>query len=85
MKDHDKNKQWSYLQYWDVNNVYGWAISQKLSIKNFKWVKDISKFDESFIKIIMKKVMKNILLKLMFIILKNYMTFTMIYHFSLKD
>ena len=25
-------------------------MSQKLSVNNFKWVKDISKFDESFIK-----------------------------------
>ena len=24
-------------------------MSQKLPVKNFKWVKDISKFDESFI------------------------------------
>ena len=32
MKDYDKNKEWPYLQYWDVNNLYGWAMSQKLIV-----------------------------------------------------
>ena len=35
MKDYDKNKESSYLQYWDVNNLYGWAMSQKASSKYF--------------------------------------------------
>ena len=30
MKDYDKNKELSYLQYWDVNNLYGWGMLQKL-------------------------------------------------------
>ena len=25
MKEYDKNKESSYLQYWDVNTVYGWV------------------------------------------------------------
>ena len=32
LKDDDENKEWSYLQYWDVNNFYGWTMSQKLSV-----------------------------------------------------
>ena len=36
MKDYDKNKQSSYLQYWDVNNLYGSAMLQKLSVINLE-------------------------------------------------
>ena len=46
MKDYDRNKEPSYLQYWDVNNSYGWAMSQKLFVNNFKWFENISKFYE---------------------------------------
>ena len=42
MKDYDKNKESSYLEYWDVNNLYGWAISQKLLVDGFKWVENAS-------------------------------------------
>ena len=36
--------------YLDANNLYGWVMSQKLPINSFKWVKNLSKFNESFIK-----------------------------------
>ena len=36
MKDYDKNKGSSCLNYWDVNNLFGWATSKKLSVDGFK-------------------------------------------------
>ena len=50
MKNHDKNKDLSYLKYWDVNNSYDWAMSQKLPVNNFGRIKDTSQFNEDFIK-----------------------------------
>ena len=86
MKDYDKNKDSSYLQYWDVNNLYDYTMSQKLSVNNFERIEDISQFNEDFIKkTIMKKVIKDIFAKLMFNMLKNYMNFIMIYHFYQKE
>ena len=50
MKNYDKINETSDLQYWDVNNLYGWAMSQKLPVNNFEWIKDTSQFNEDFIK-----------------------------------
>ena len=50
MKDYDKNKEWWYLQYWDVNNLCGWPMSQKLPVNNFESTEDTSQFNEDFIK-----------------------------------
>ena len=35
MKYYDKNKDSSYLKYWDINKLYGWAMPQKLPVKWF--------------------------------------------------
>ena len=60
MKNYDKNKESSYIQYCDVNNLYGWAMMQKLPANSFEWIKGTSQFNEDFIKNAMKKVMKDI-------------------------
>ena len=44
MNDYHKDKELLYIQYWDVNNLYGWAMSKKLPVNNFEWIKDTSQF-----------------------------------------
>ena len=36
MKNYDKNKESSYIQYVDANNLYGWVMSQKCPVDGFK-------------------------------------------------
>ena len=50
MKNYEKNIESSYLMYLESNNLYGWAMSQKLSVSGFKWKRDVSIFDAEFIK-----------------------------------
>ena len=50
MKNYDENEESSYIQDLDANNLYGWAMSQKLLVNGFKWIKKVSKIDQDFIK-----------------------------------
>ena len=50
MKDYDKNRESSYLKYWNVNNLYGCAMLQKLPVNIFKGTEDTFPFYEDFIK-----------------------------------
>ena len=50
MKNYDKSIESSYLMYLDTNNLYGWAMSQKLPVNGFKWENDLLRFNERFIK-----------------------------------
>ena len=58
MKNSDKNIESSYIKYLDANSLYGQAVSQKLPVNDFKWVRQekLSKFNEDFIKTMMKMV-----------------------------
>ena len=38
MKNYDPSKVSSYISYLDANNLYGWAMSEPLPYRNFKWV-----------------------------------------------
>ena len=51
MKKCDKNKESLYLQYWVVNNLYGWAMSYMLPVNKYLNKKiDTSQSNEDFIK-----------------------------------
>ena len=50
MKNYNKNIESSYLMYLDANNLYGWAMSQRLPVNGFEWMEQLSEFDERFIK-----------------------------------
>ena len=50
MKDCYKNIVSSFFMYLDANNLYGWVMSQKLAVGDFKWVKKLWKFNDRFIK-----------------------------------
>ena len=50
MKDYNKDEEGPFLQYEDANNLYGWVIIQPLPADGFKFVKDVLKIDEDFIK-----------------------------------
>ena len=78
-------KESSHLKYWDKNNLYGWAMSQKLKVNGFKRVEDLSEFDEGFPKSYNEKVKKGIFLKLMLDIPKRYMSSIMTYHVTWKN
>ena len=56
MKNYDRNKESSFLEYLDASNLYGWAMSQKLPVDGFKWI-ETSLIDKSFNKFI--KLIKN--------------------------
>ena len=47
MKNYDKNNESSYIAFLNANNLYGWAMSQKLSLN---WSKNWSKFNKGFIR-----------------------------------
>ena len=37
---YDSNKPLKYIQYFDANNLYGWAMSKPLPTREFKWMNE---------------------------------------------
>ena len=50
LKNYDKNKESSYIQYVDANNLYGWGMFQKLPLNGFNWKKIYLNLIKKFIK-----------------------------------
>ena len=45
MNDYDPKKPSTFISYLDMNNSYGWAMSEYLPYKGFKWLKNVDEFD----------------------------------------
>ncbi|XP_011858562.1 PREDICTED: uncharacterized protein LOC105556097, partial [Vollenhovia emeryi] len=45
MQSYDPSKPSSYLMYFDVNNLYGWAMCQPLPYVSFRWVTNVTDFN----------------------------------------
>ena len=63
MRDYDKNKESSYIQYLDANNLYGKAMPEKLPVRGFRWMTDISRMDEDFVRSYDKNDIKGYILE----------------------
>ena len=50
MKDYEKIKEPFYLKNWNVNNLYGWSMSENFPLDGFKLVENRSQFNEDFTK-----------------------------------
>ena len=47
MKNYDKDMESPYIEYLDADNLYGWAMSQKLPVNGFEKVEEVSQFKEN--------------------------------------
>ena len=45
INDYDPKKPSTFISYLDMNNLYGWAMSEYLPCGRFKWLKNVDKFD----------------------------------------
>ena len=84
MKDFDETKPSSFIQYLDANNLYRWAMTQKLPTHGFKWI-DVDK--SKVLKLLKKKRIQIMVsyLKLILFTPSHYRFHTMIIHLLQKN
>ena len=85
MKNYDKSIESSYIAFLDASNLYAWAMSQKLPVNGFKWVKKLSEFNKDFIKNYDENSDKGYFLKVDVQHQKSYLIAIKIYHFYPKE
>ena len=77
MNDHDSKKPSKFITYLDMNNLYGWGLSEYLPYSEFKWLKNVDRFDVNSIS---EKSLVEYFLEVDLDIMINYMNCTMIIH-----
>ena len=45
MNDYDPKESSTFISYLDMNDLYGWAMSEYLPYEGFKWLKNVDIFD----------------------------------------
>ena len=71
--------------YLDANNLYEWAMSEKLPVDGFKWIKKLSEFNVRFIKNYDENNDKGYVFEVDVEYPKIYLIFIVIYNFYLKE
>ena len=77
MNDYDSKKPSKFITYLDMNNLYGWGLSEYLPYSEFKWLKNVDRFDVNSIS---EKSLVEYFLEVDLDIMINYMNCTMIIH-----
>ena len=77
MNDYGPKKPSTFITYLNMNNLYGWAMSEYLLYGGFKWLKNVDEFDAMLIS---EKSPIGCFFEVDLNILKNYMNYTMIIH-----
>ena len=45
INDYDPKKQSTFISYLDINNLYGWVMSEYLPYEGLTWLKNVDKLD----------------------------------------